>query len=228
MPLVREATGHPVIGSEGEAGVPRCPKPVGRNSRPEEQAWPLIMLNSPRQSYTTATTLFTTATSAFPQRLSGRLGGSRDGEVQTMDAARPILDQINLVVNDMEAMAAFYERLGLKLQGGPPEWSSHHRSCKATAGLPLDLDSREFASVWNAGWPPDRTGAVIGFRLPSRQAVDAMFAELIADGYEGQQSPYDAFWGARYAVVEDPDGNSVGLMSPSDPSLATRAEAPPT
>ena len=32
-----------------------------------------------------------------------------------------------------------------------------------------------------------------------------------------QQEPYDAFWGARYAIVEDPDGNAVGLMSPIDP-----------
>ena len=28
--------------------------------------------------------------------------------------------------------------------------------------------------------------------------------------------PIDAFWGARYAVVNDPDGNHVGIMSPSD------------
>jgi uncharacterized glyoxalase superfamily protein PhnB len=32
-----------------------------------------------------------------------------------------------------------------------------------------------------------------------------------------QQPPYDAFWGARYAVVSDPDGNAVGIMSPIDP-----------
>lgn len=35
------------------------PKPLGRNSTPEEQAWPLVMLNSPRSSYVTATTLMT-------------------------------------------------------------------------------------------------------------------------------------------------------------------------
>jgi NAD(P)-dependent dehydrogenase (short-subunit alcohol dehydrogenase family) len=35
------------------------PRPMGRNSTPEEQAWPLVMLNSPRQSYTAGTTLFT-------------------------------------------------------------------------------------------------------------------------------------------------------------------------
>ena len=35
------------------------PKPIGRNSTPEEQAWPLIMLNSPRSSYITATNVAT-------------------------------------------------------------------------------------------------------------------------------------------------------------------------
>jgi len=40
-----------------------------------------------------------------------------------------------------------------------------------------------------------------------------------------QQAPYDAFWGARYAIVEDPDGNAVGLMSPIDPDRRT---APPS
>jgi uncharacterized glyoxalase superfamily protein PhnB len=40
----------------------------------------------------------------------------------------------------------------------------------------------------------------------------------------GRQPPYDTFWGARYAIVEDPHGNHVGLMSPSDPA---RKSAPP-
>ena len=39
-----------------------------------------------------------------------------------------------------------------------------------------------------------------------------------------QQAPYDAFWGGRFAIVEDPDGNPVGLMSPNDPAMRT---APP-
>lgn len=47
------------VESMGEDFFAKFPKPVGRNSRPDEQAWALIMLNSPRQSYTTATTLFT-------------------------------------------------------------------------------------------------------------------------------------------------------------------------
>ena len=34
------------------------PKPIGRNSRPEEQAWPLVFLGSPRASYVTGVSVF--------------------------------------------------------------------------------------------------------------------------------------------------------------------------
>jgi NAD(P)-dependent dehydrogenase (short-subunit alcohol dehydrogenase family) len=43
----------------GEDFFEKFPKPVGRNSRPDEQAWALVMLNSPRSSYTVATNVFT-------------------------------------------------------------------------------------------------------------------------------------------------------------------------
>ncbi len=47
------------VESIGAEFFEKLPKPLGRNARPEEQAWPLIMLNSPRSSYTTATNVFT-------------------------------------------------------------------------------------------------------------------------------------------------------------------------
>src|SRR5438876_1061784 len=100
----------------------------------------------------------------------------------------------------MKAMAAFYATLGVNVTGGAPEWE-------------------------NRGWPGG-PGVVLGFRLGSRSEVDDTYARLTAAGQRGQQPPYDAFWGARYAVVTDPDGNAVGLMSPSDPAMRTRA-APP-
>ena len=142
--------------------------------------------------------------------------------------ARPVLDQINMVVNDMDAMAEFYGHLGLALDRSTPEWAPHHRNTEVEGGLHLDLDSPQFASVWNQGWPAGRSGAVLGFRVESRDDVDATYEDLTSYGYKGQQPPYDAFWGARYAVVSDPDGNAVGLMSESDPSLVKAPPAPPT
>jgi uncharacterized glyoxalase superfamily protein PhnB len=64
-------------------------------------------------------------------------------------------------------------------------------------------------------------GVVLGFSLPTREAVDERYRELTSAGYRGRQPPFDAFWGARYAIVADPDGHDVGLMSPIDDSRRT-------
>src|ERR671932_342152 len=61
----------------------------------------------------------------------------------------------------------------------------------------------------------------------TRREVDERYAELVAHGGRAHQPPYDAFWGARYAIVDDPDGNPVGLMSPVDERRKSWPPAPP-
>jgi uncharacterized glyoxalase superfamily protein PhnB len=145
-----------------------------------------------------------------------------------MSDERPVLDQINLVVRDMDAMLDFYATLGIDIAPTVPPWDRHHRSFVTPAGLDFDLDSTGFAAQWNEGWPAGRTGPVLGFKFVSREAVDATYADLTRAGHTSQQAPYDAFWGARFAVVVDPDGNSVGLMSPIDPARRSAPPTPPT
>ena len=139
-----------------------------------------------------------------------------------MSDARPVLNQLNLVVRDMEAAVRFYRRLGLTIPDHAVTRSGgHHLEVEMPNGMSLELDSMALAKAYNAGWREATGGgcrSVIGFALPSREAVDARYGELTAAGYVGQQPPIDAFWGARYAIVEDPDGNHVGLMSPIDPA----------
>jgi catechol 2,3-dioxygenase-like lactoylglutathione lyase family enzyme len=146
-----------------------------------------------------------------------------------MNDDRPVFNQINLVVHDMAAMIEFYERLGVEFDPALPPWERHHRTFATKSvleGFDFDLDSDVFASQWDKGWPRHRTGAVLGFRLSSAQAVDDTYRDLTSVGHVGQQAPYDGFMGARYAVVVDPDGNSIGLMSPIDPSRSTIPEPP--
>jgi uncharacterized glyoxalase superfamily protein PhnB len=141
-----------------------------------------------------------------------------------MSRASPILDQVNIVSGDMEASMAFYRRLGIAV----PEqaiWrtaSGAHHANMQSGQFGLDLDSTTFAQIWNTGWHGrgDLKGRVVlGFRLASRAAVDETYADLTGAGYAGLQAPYDAFWGARFAVVEDPDGLAVGLMSAISPDM---------
>jgi len=91
-------------------------------------------------------------------------------------------------------------------------------------GIGFDLDSVKLAKSYNEGWEGE-SGNGVGFSLPSREAVDERYERMTDAGYVGLQPPYDAFWGARYAVVEDPDGNHVGLMSPQGP---LRRSVPPS
>jgi catechol 2,3-dioxygenase-like lactoylglutathione lyase family enzyme len=142
------------------------------------------------------------------------------------DEAVAVLDQINLVVQNMAAMVEFYRRLGLKVDEPEPPWHRHHRTAEVGEGLDLDFDSHGFAATWNHGLP-EQARVVIGFRLPDRDAVDRIYFDLTQAGYAGQQEPYDAFWGARYAAVEDPDGNAVGLMSPVDQGKRTPPPSAP-
>ena len=139
-----------------------------------------------------------------------------------MSDDKPVLNQLNLVVRDMEAAVRFYRRLGLAIPDlAVTRSGGHHLEIEMPNGMSLELDSMALAKRYNAGWREATGGGcrtVIGFALPSREAVDARYGELTAAGYVGQQPPIDAFWGARYAIVEDPDGNHVGLMSPIDPA----------
>jgi uncharacterized glyoxalase superfamily protein PhnB len=141
-----------------------------------------------------------------------------------MADARPVLDQINLVVRDMDASLAFYRRLGVDIPDRMPQWDPHHRSANVAGGLDFDLDSTASARDWNEG--SRGSACVVGFKLASSDAVDALYADLTGAGYRGQQPPYNAFWGSRYAVVEDPDGNPVGLMGPMDVALRRDVQPP--
>ncbi len=44
--------------------------------------------------------------------------------------------------------------------------------------------------------------------------MDELYAELTGAGHMGHLEPWDAFWGQRYAILRDPDGNDVALFAP--------------
>jgi catechol 2,3-dioxygenase-like lactoylglutathione lyase family enzyme len=130
---------------------------------------------------------------------------------------------LNLVCADLEATLAFYRLLGVPI---PDEqvWREHgvgHHVNGVLAGSTcgLDFDSVALANAYHQGHreAPSPGGAIFGFSVPSREAVDEVHRRMTEAGHPSRQPPVDAFWGARYAIVADPDGRDVGLMSPIDP-----------
>jgi catechol 2,3-dioxygenase-like lactoylglutathione lyase family enzyme len=133
----------------------------------------------------------------------------------------PTFGHVDIICSDTRASVAFYRRLGLDI---PTEavWKSeddpHHVVARFAGGFELALDSIELTEGYDPGRTPSPSGAdiYIVFNVPTRKDVDATYADMTGTGYEGHLAPFDAFWGARYAILNAPDGNKIGVMSPSD------------
>jgi catechol 2,3-dioxygenase-like lactoylglutathione lyase family enzyme len=124
---------------------------------------------------------------------------------------RPAL--IEIVVADMATSLAFYRRLGLEIA---PEADAEPHVDVDLGGLHLAFDTRETILSFDPGWEPPSGGhrMALAFACDSTTEVDAAYAELTGAGATGALEPWDAFWGMRYAVVHDPDGNPVDLFAP--------------
>jgi uncharacterized glyoxalase superfamily protein PhnB len=136
-----------------------------------------------------------------------------------MNRPKVRLNQVNIIAKDFEATLKFYRLVGLEIpepMAQPP--GALHATAKADGGSVLELDNEHLGRMYNAGVRSKAGGhaPIIGIAVESREQVDATYARLVAAGHQGRQPPYDAFWGSRYAVVADPEGNDVGLMSPPD------------
>jgi uncharacterized glyoxalase superfamily protein PhnB len=116
----------------------------------------------------------------------------------------PRLDLIGMVVEDMGRSLAFYRQLGLDIPDSAD--SEGHVEATLPGGLRLAWDTVETMKSFDAEWTPPSGGS---------PDVDALYAELVGGGATGHLEPWDAFWGQRYAVLKDPDGNDVSLFAPN-------------
>ena len=121
-------------------------------------------------------------------------------------------DVVAMVVHDMATSLRFYRALGLDIQPGAD--TEPHVEFVAPGGFRIAWDTYEMI----IGIYPDWIDAVgqrmtLAFKCDSPAEVDALYDRLIKSGYHGHKAPWDAFWGQRYAVVTDPDGNLVDLFA---------------
>lgn len=126
----------------------------------------------------------------------------------------PRLDLIGIVVEDMGRSLAFYRRLGLDV---PDEADAQpHVETTLPGGIRMAWDTVETVRSFSPDWrrPVGGPAMSMAFLLDSPEDVDLLYKELVDLGYNGHMEPWDAFWGQRYAVVDDPDGNTVDLFAP--------------
>lgn len=129
----------------------------------------------------------------------------------------PRLDLIGIITADLARSLAFYRKLGLDIPEQDP--ASPHVEVTLPGGLRLAWDSVATIVSFDPEFTPGtgRPPVALAFRLDSPADVDAAYDRIIAD-FPGHLPPWDAFWGQRYAVILDPDGNTVDLYADLEPA----------
>jgi catechol 2,3-dioxygenase-like lactoylglutathione lyase family enzyme len=126
----------------------------------------------------------------------------------------PRLDLLGIVTADLPASLAFYRLLGLSFAPGAE--AEGHVETVLPSGLRLAFDTVEVVRSFDEGWTPPSGGhrIALAFLCDSPADVTATHDALVAAGAASHKAPWDAFWGQRYAVVLDPDGNHIELFAP--------------
>jgi uncharacterized glyoxalase superfamily protein PhnB len=121
----------------------------------------------------------------------------------------PQLNAIGIVCSDMRRSVAFYGQLGVEF----PEGNGHVEATLPN-GVRLMLDTEDVIRSFKPDWTR-KTGnqVALAFACGSPAEVDGLYAQIVADGFEAEKEPWDAFWGHRYAQVRDPDGVPVDLFA---------------
>lgn len=127
--------------------------------------------------------------------------------------ASPRVDMIGLTVADIPRSLAFYRLLGLEV--ADPEADRPYVETTLAGGIRLSWNAESLMKTLHADWQPPRGQRInLAFHCGTPAGVDAVCAAIVEAGYVCQKPPWDAFWGQRYALVCDPDGNTVDLFAP--------------
>lgn len=134
------------------------------------------------------------------------------------------LSMLGVIVRDMPAAVTFYRRLGLDIPEGSE--SSTHVEIKMGGGMTFFLDARP--TRWDPGYGSyseeqptasgDRYPMILEFYLHAQATLEAKYAELTAYGYAGFREPYRTAFGMCFAMVKDPDGNTILLSADAAPT----------
>src|SRR4051812_4690923 len=115
------------------------------------------------------------------------------------------LSLVGIAVKNMAASLRFYRLLDLAIPEGQEQEGHVDVS---VGGVRFAWDTVEVLREVYGGWA-DPTGhrVELAFDCGTRAGVDETYARIVGQGHRGHRAPWDAFWGQRYAIVEDPDGN---------------------
>lgn len=123
----------------------------------------------------------------------------------------PQLNAIGIVASEMAQSIRFYRLLGVDVPETPDEG---HVDTFLPNGVRFMLDTEDTVRSFRPDWTSAAGNQLaLAFECASPGEVDEVYARVTSAGFHGEKEPWDAFWGQRYAQLEDPDGVPVDLYA---------------
>jgi predicted lactoylglutathione lyase len=123
----------------------------------------------------------------------------------------PQLNAIGIIASDMGRSISFYRLLGVDVPETPDEG---HVQTFLPNGVRFMLDTEDVIRSFRPDWTRETGNQLaLAFECSSPSEVDDLYRRAVDAGFRGEKEPWDAFWGQRYAQLQDPDGNGVDLYA---------------
>jgi uncharacterized glyoxalase superfamily protein PhnB len=119
---------------------------------------------------------------------------------------------IDIVVADMARALGFYRALGLSVPDVATDDDQVQIATPGGAALGF-LTERAMMKAYPDWVKPVGQRVTFACRCDTVMELDETYGRVIAAGYQSRKEPWDAFWGQRYAMLVDPDGNRVDLFA---------------
>jgi catechol 2,3-dioxygenase-like lactoylglutathione lyase family enzyme len=122
------------------------------------------------------------------------------------------IDAVGVSSSNLKQTAAFYELLGFKF-GEIKDGEDHIEPIIERGGMRLMIDSKELMTQLIHAEPQPGNHSAFAILYDSPAEVNAVAQQVKLAGHTVVAEPWDAFWGQRYAIVQDPDGYRVDLFA---------------
>lgn len=122
------------------------------------------------------------------------------------------IDAIAVASSDLEKTMQFYQLLGFTFN--PIAGDEKHVEAVTEKGeVRLIIDTKELIQELYGVEPTPSNHSVFAMLCESPSDVDSAVQAIQREGFVIVKEPFDAFWGQRYATVQDPDGYMIDIFA---------------
>jgi len=122
------------------------------------------------------------------------------------------INAVAVASSDIKRTIEFYSLLGFEF-ADIKDTDQHIEPAAVDNSARLMIDSKELLEEITGEDPLPGNHSSFAIQYDSPGEIDEVCKHIREAGFEVVKEPWDAFWGQRYAVVQDPDGYKIDLYA---------------